>query len=69
MRTVSNRIEVKRVLLSVGEACEALSIGRTTLYGLMQNGRIAAVRIGKRGVRIAAGEVERFAREGGSDGA
>lgn len=35
-----------RVLLTVEAAAQRLSIGRTTMYGLIKAGRIATVRIG-----------------------
>lgn len=69
MGTASNKHKVQRVLLSVSEACEALSIGRTTLYGLIQAGQIVTIKVGKRGIRIAAREVARFAGEGDAHGA
>ncbi|SQD97084.1 putative excisionase (fragment) [Parafrankia sp. Ea1.12] len=36
-----------KVLLTVEEAAEQLTIGRTTLYGLIRTGAITSVRIGK----------------------
>ncbi|WP_283098074.1 helix-turn-helix domain-containing protein [Frankia sp. AgB32] len=36
-----------RVLLTVEEAAEQLTIGRTTLYALIRTGAIPSVRIGK----------------------
>ncbi len=36
-----------RVLLTVEEAADRLSIGRTTLYALISAGQIASVRIGR----------------------
>ena len=36
-----------RVLLTVEEAAEALSIGRTTAFQLIRSGRLETVRIGR----------------------
>jgi len=50
-------------LLTIKKACEELQIGRTRLYGLCRAGTIRTVKIGRRGVRIPASEIERFIRE------
>lgn len=57
-----------RVLFTVKETCAALCISRTTLYGLVRNGSIETVRIGERGIRIPAAEVDRFVTERGQHG-
>ncbi|MBP2340419.1 excisionase family DNA binding protein [Saccharothrix coeruleofusca] len=36
-----------RALLSVEDAARALSIGRTTMFGLIKSGAIASVQIGR----------------------
>ncbi|MEV8438994.1 helix-turn-helix domain-containing protein [Actinosynnema sp. NPDC051121] len=36
-----------RALLSVEDAARALSIGRTTMFGLIKTGQIASVQIGR----------------------
>ena len=36
-----------RVLLTVEDAAERLSIGRTTMYGLIKAGQITSVRVGR----------------------
>jgi len=38
--------------LSVREACTVLGVGRTTLYDLIESGRLPAFRPGKRAYRI-----------------
>lgn len=43
----SSTFEDRRRLLTVEEAAEALSIGRTTMYALIKAGHIATVRLGK----------------------
>lgn len=37
-----------RDVLSVQEACNALHIGKNTLYGLLKNGVIKSLKIGKK---------------------
>jgi excisionase family DNA binding protein len=54
---------VGKLLLKVPEACAAMGIGRTILYGLCKVGTIRSVRIGTRGVRIPVSEVQRFIQE------
>lgn len=36
-----------RILLTVEEASDVLSIGRTTMFDLIRTGRVASVRIGR----------------------
>ncbi|NKQ54994.1 excisionase family DNA-binding protein [Amycolatopsis sp. K13G38] len=43
----SSAAENRRRLLTVEEAAEALSIGRTTMYALIKAGHISTVRLGK----------------------
>ena len=47
-------------LLKIPEAAAELSIGRSRLYELLQAGEIKAVKIGSRGVRVPASELDRF---------
>jgi excisionase family DNA binding protein len=49
-----------KVLHSVEEAAEILSLGRTTVFGLIRDGLLRTVKIGKRRL-VAATEVEAFA--------
>lgn len=46
-------------LLTFSEVCTRASISRSTLYRLIQNGRINVVKIG-RAVRIPETEIEAF---------
>lgn len=46
-------------LLSLSEVCMRASISRSTLYRLIQNGRINVVKIG-RAVRIPETEIDAF---------
>nr|WP_043607360.1 MULTISPECIES: helix-turn-helix domain-containing protein [Protofrankia] len=49
-----------RLLLTVEEAADRLSVGRTTLYGLIGAGQITSVRIGRlRRLRLA--DIEAYA--------
>jgi excisionase family DNA binding protein len=44
-----------KLLLTVDEAAEALSVGRTLLYGLLMEGKIASIKVGAtRRVPVAA---------------
>jgi len=42
--------------------CQALSVSRTTLYGLLSTGRIRSVHLGTRRL-IPVSEIDRFAKE------
>jgi excisionase family DNA binding protein len=53
--------------LSVAEACEFLSIGRSLAYGLMDRGALRFAKIGRRRV-IPKNELCRILAEGLSDG-
>lgn len=44
---------------TIAEACEALGIGRTTIYQLIKNGDLRPVKIGRRTL-LAANELERL---------
>lgn len=55
--------ETGTVLATVVDAAEYLNVGRSTIYGLMDVGKIAYVKIG-RCRRIPWEELERVAREG-----
>jgi excisionase family DNA binding protein len=37
-----------RLMVSVAEACEMLSLGRTTIYKLIGEGRLTVVKVGSR---------------------
>lgn len=50
----------EQVLLTVEEAAQRLSIGRTTLYGAIGRKEIRAVHIG-RAVRVLARDVDAYA--------
>lgn len=53
---------IKPILLSVNGACRALSVGRTTLYALMGNGRLPRLKIGN-ATRIPAAAVQKLVDE------
>ncbi|RYG99882.1 MAG: helix-turn-helix domain-containing protein [Alphaproteobacteria bacterium] len=40
--------DVERVLISVTEASKALSLGRTTIYELINDGRLETIKLGRR---------------------
>ena len=51
-----------KLLVTEREACERLSVGRSTLRKLMAQGQIQGLHMGKC-LRFHVGELERFARE------
>lgn len=59
-----------RLLVRIPEACDRLSLGRSTIYALIAKGEIKAVKVGA-AVRIPASELERWVEEqiAGRDGA
>lgn len=62
---------VEKLLYTVREAAEKLSLGRATVYELLARGELRAVHIG-RATRIPAAELERFVQrlvtaEGGGE--
>jgi len=52
----------ERLWLKVPEAAEMLSLGKSTLHELINQGKIRPVRVG-RAIRIPVSEVRRFAEE------
>lgn len=50
------------LLLTIPEACRALNIGRTTLYRLIDEGRLQVRKVGRKSLILRA-DVERFAAE------
>ena len=54
------RAEPSRILLRLPEAAQALSIGRATIYQLVNRGELPVVRIG-RSVRIPVTALEAWA--------
>jgi excisionase family DNA binding protein len=51
---------VRKVLFSVEEAAVSLSMGRTTVFNLIKDGKLNALKVGKRRL-VAATELEAFA--------
>lgn len=51
-----------KLLLNIRETCEALSLGRTTLFELMHRGDLTPVRIG-RAVRFRVQDLERYVEQ------
>jgi excisionase family DNA binding protein len=52
----------KRVVVSYFDAAEMLSVSDRTIWAMVRDGRLKALRIG-RAVRIPVAEIERFVRE------
>lgn len=48
------------IVFTVDEAARRLKISRSTLFGLINKGDVRSVRLGPRGVRIPAAEIERL---------
>ncbi len=51
---------MEKVLLTIPECADRLSLGRSKIYQLMQAGELRAVRIG-RAVRVSVREVDAYA--------
>jgi excisionase family DNA binding protein len=49
----------EQLTVSVQTAAERLGIGRDSLYGMVREGRVRSVKIGRR-IRIPISELERF---------
>ena len=49
-------------LLRVDRACQVLDISRARFYELVRSGELKTVRLGPRGVRVHADDLERFIR-------
>lgn len=52
-------IKPERLAYSVMEACEAIGIGKTTLYGLLKEKKLRAIKVGNRTL-IEASELDRL---------
>jgi excisionase family DNA binding protein len=50
-------------LLKIPQAASELSISRSQLYELIGEGALRSVKIGSRGVRIPASEIQRYIAE------
>ena len=40
--------QIPKVAFSIAEVCESLSLGRTTVFGLVKSGDLSVVRVGRR---------------------
>ena len=57
----------QQILVSIPDAAKALAVGRTTVYGLINDGELKTVKIGDRHLVVAASIgrlVERRQKEG-----
>ncbi len=52
--------ETSKYLHSLKNAAELLEVGRTTMYELINSGKIKVTKIGPRGIRIADAELNRY---------
>jgi excisionase family DNA binding protein len=46
--TSTNTAAVQRKLCTINDVCEQLSVGRTTVYGLIDSGTLRRVKVGVR---------------------
>ena len=56
---ISMEMALEKLLLSVDETAETLNLSRNSVYELIRQGRIPAVRLGKRKLGIPRKELER----------
>jgi excisionase family DNA binding protein len=52
-----------KYLHTLKEAADLLGVGRTTMYELINSGRLKVTRIGSRGIRISDEELKRYIEE------
>ena len=55
------QLEASKLAYRVDEACDALGIGRTSLYGLVKSGELKLIRIAGRSL-VPRSELERLTR-------
>ena len=58
----SESVREGKLLLTVEEAADRLSVGRSSLYNLVMSGEIVSIKLG-RSRRVPAAELERFVSE------
>jgi excisionase family DNA binding protein len=51
-------MSINPVMVTVPEACNALGVGRTHFYAMVNQGLIRTVRIGSKAVRVPVAELE-----------
>jgi excisionase family DNA binding protein len=54
---------VSRVLLTIDEAAEAMSLGRTLVYGLLRRGELRAIKVGRSRRAVADSLTDFVARQ------
>ena len=59
------QLEVSPMVFTVNEAAQILAVSPSQIYALCQSGDLAAVRVGKVGIRISRAELMRFINSGG----
>ncbi|MFZ0715915.1 helix-turn-helix domain-containing protein [Mycobacterium sp.] len=55
----TNFVPAQRKLCTIGDVCEQLSVGRTTVYGLIDTGTLRRVKVGVRAL-IPQSDVDAF---------
>ena len=63
MRTIIWEENLERLVITVSELCEILSIGRSHAYDMVREGRIGSVRAGNK-ILIPRAEIARFLATG-----
>lgn len=63
METDERLVETENPWMRVPEAAAYFRIPRSRMYELIQSGKLPAVRIGKRSIRVNVRDVERFLAE------
>ena len=56
---MSNALQAPR-LLRIGEVCLALGMSRSSIYREIYAGRLNAIQVGERSLRVSTEEIERF---------
>jgi excisionase family DNA binding protein len=70
LKSVSPRADqgLRKMALSYREAANALGVCERLVWQMVKDGHIQAFRCGKRSVRIAVSEIERFIAEQSQEG-
>lgn len=55
--------KIRKYLYSLREAADLLGVGRTTMYELINGGKLKVTRVGLRGIRISDAELTRYIQD------
>jgi excisionase family DNA binding protein len=59
---------MKKSLLRVGEAADALSVSRWTIYRWLKEGRLEGTKIGRGSLRVVASSIDRLVKQNRTEG-